>query len=326
MRRRGPGLHLHLHPALLAWAVLVLGLVEQAPAVTVLQKKPDFLKTCFMDAPGFSQCSKESVQGLFDKLSVDFVSGSCREELTHTYVPGMPEIGIVPMDPLNVTEVRIFQGDGPVNVNAKLNNVKIVGFSGAKIESNTVDPKTYSFVTKLRIPKLRIDGEYTLRGRVLLLPLQGHGTCWFEPRNLDVTSSQDLGVVYRDGQRFFDMKDVRVDFKLGGLKMRMNNLFDGLRSLEETTNTYINSNWRPVAESLHPILTKTIEDILYLVLKQLFDSVPADFFIGDIKDHADEIMQVMVARNIVARHSGNLTGSVSAVLPGIPSTTSRPSV
>ncbi|XP_026280271.1 uncharacterized protein LOC113207790 [Frankliniella occidentalis] len=301
-RSRGPG----LQTAVLVCAML--GLTKQVLTVTVLQNKPDFLKTCFMDAPGFPQCSKESVQGLFDKLSV-----------------GMPEIGIVPMDPLNVTEVRIFQGDGPVNVNAKLRNVKIVGFSGARIESNTVDPETYSFVTKLRIPKLRIDGEYSLRGRVLLLPLQGHGTCWFEPHNLDVTSSQDLGVVYRDGQRFFDMKDVRVDFKLGGLKMRMNNLFDGLRSLEETTNTYINSNWRPVAESLHPILTKTIEDILYLVLKQLFDSVPADFFIGDIKDHADEIMQAMVARNIVARHSGSLTGNASAVLPGIPSsTTTKP--
>lgn len=45
-----------------------------------------------------------------------------------------------------------------------------------------VDPRTYSFVTKLRIPALRIDGHYSLRGRVLLLPLQGHGTCWFEPR------------------------------------------------------------------------------------------------------------------------------------------------
>lgn len=54
----------------------------------------------------------------------------------HVTAPGLPEIGIVPLDPLNVTEVRIFQGDGPVNVNARLNNVRIVGFSGTKIDSN----------------------------------------------------------------------------------------------------------------------------------------------------------------------------------------------
>lgn len=49
---------------------------------------------------------------------------------------GLPEVGIVPLDPLNVTEVRIFQGEGPVSVNAKLTNVTIVGFSGAKIDAN----------------------------------------------------------------------------------------------------------------------------------------------------------------------------------------------
>ena len=48
-----------------------------------------------------------------------------------------------------------------------------------------------------------------------------------------MTSSQDLAVVYRDGKRFFDLKNVHVDFKLGGLKMRMNNLFDGIRALGE---------------------------------------------------------------------------------------------
>lgn len=42
----------------------------------------------------------------------------------------------MPLDPLNVTEVRIFQGEGPVSVNAKLSNVTIVGFSGAKIDAN----------------------------------------------------------------------------------------------------------------------------------------------------------------------------------------------
>lgn len=65
----------------------------------------------------------------------------------------------------------------------------------------------------------------------------------------------------------------------------------------------MNANWRPVAESLHPILVKTIEDLLYVVLKQLFDSVPADFFLGDIQDED----QSGVSKNKVARHSGNQT-------------------
>lgn len=53
---------------------------------------------------------------------------------------------------------------------------------------------------------------------------------------------------------------------------------------EESTNAYLNANWRPVSESLRPILTKTIEDILLRFMQKLFYNLPGDFMIGDIKD------------------------------------------
>lgn len=44
-----------------------------------------------------------------------------------------------------------------------------------------VDSKTYDFYTKVRVPKMRIEGTYDLRGKILLIPLVGRGVCWFEP-------------------------------------------------------------------------------------------------------------------------------------------------
>lgn len=64
----------------------------------------------------------------------------------------------------------------------------------------------------------------------------------------------------------------------------MYNLFDGIKALEDSTNAYLNSNWRPVAESLSPILSKTIEDIMIDILRTVFDHIPADFFIADIQE------------------------------------------
>lgn len=52
---------------------------------------------------------------------------------------------------------------------------------------------------------------------------------------------------------------------------------------EESTNAYLNANWRPVSESLRPILSKTIEDILLGFLQRLFNNLPGDFMIGDVK-------------------------------------------
>jgi hypothetical protein len=51
---------------------------------------------------------------------------------------------------------------------------------------------------------------------------------------------------------------------------------------EERTNEYINNNWRPVAESLKPILSQVVADFLSDILTNVFDNIPAKYFIGDL--------------------------------------------
>lgn len=51
---------------------------------------------------------------------------------------------------------------------------------------------------------------------------------------------------------------------------------------EDSTNQYLNENWRPVSDALRPIIAKTIEDILLGILNKVFHYVPADYLISDI--------------------------------------------
>lgn len=53
---------------------------------------------------------------------------------------------------------------------------------------------------------------------------------------------------------------------------------------EESTNQYLNENWRPVSESIQPILVKSIEDQFFGTLNKIFYFIPADYFISDIKN------------------------------------------
>jgi hypothetical protein len=77
--------------------------------------------------------------------------------------------------------LKILQGGGgPVTVNASLTNVTVVGFGKMQVLYNSVDPVTYDFLTKLRLERLRIDGLYELLGRILVIPLRGKGSCWFD--------------------------------------------------------------------------------------------------------------------------------------------------
>jgi hypothetical protein len=52
-------------------------------------------------------------------------------------VAGFPGIGVEPLDPLNIPEIKLLQGsDGPIALNASLVNVTVTGLSKVKIASN----------------------------------------------------------------------------------------------------------------------------------------------------------------------------------------------
>jgi hypothetical protein len=115
----------------------------------------DWLQTCAFKDPEFVKCSTSSVQGLFDNV----VKG----------IEGVDHLESV--DPMRIDRIRILQGEGPVSVNASLTKVKVVGFSKVKVTENQVSSKDYSWITTVKLPKMRLEGNYHMHGRILVIPL-----------------------------------------------------------------------------------------------------------------------------------------------------------
>lgn len=44
-----------------------------------------------------------------------------------------------------------------------------------------MNPIDYSWETHMFVPKIRIEGSYHMQGRILVIPLNGHGKLWMEP-------------------------------------------------------------------------------------------------------------------------------------------------
>lgn len=59
-------------------------------------------------------------------------------------------------------------------------------------------------------------------------------------------------------------------------------MFFNSRFAEDSTNMYLNENWRPVSEGLKPIISKTIEDILADIMRKIFHQIPGDYFVSDL--------------------------------------------
>lgn len=114
-----------------------------------------WLKTCEFSDPDFIKCSTTSVQALFDNL-VKGIEG----------VEGLDSI-----EPMKIERIKILQGEGPVSVNASLTKVRVQGFSKVKVTENQVSSKDYGWVTTIKLPKMRLEGNYHMQGRILVIPL-----------------------------------------------------------------------------------------------------------------------------------------------------------
>lgn len=116
-----------------------------------------------------------------------------------------------------------------------------------------VDPKDYHWETKIFLPKMSIRGNYGLKGRILLINLNGHGNmsleigkficmsqlqplyCLFfshtDTLNIDLYTTARL---YEKGNfTFCNVTDAKASYTIDKLKTRFDNLFNGNKELGE---------------------------------------------------------------------------------------------
>lgn len=74
-----------------------------------------------------------------------------------------------------------------MNIALHFTDVKLGGLSKAKVYKangfNEISKMDYVDI-RLKIPKFTIDGPYTSKGRILVLPIQGNGTSHLSLGNL----------------------------------------------------------------------------------------------------------------------------------------------
>ena len=93
------------------------------------------------------------------------------------FADGAPEVGIKSLEPLEITALTIGEGTGPVNVQQNFRNIKLHGLTKSKVLNYKADVPHYRLYCESISPALRLEAEYELSGRILLLPVQGKGDC-----------------------------------------------------------------------------------------------------------------------------------------------------
>lgn len=95
------------------------------------------------------------------------------------YPEGNAELGLPNVSALTAKELVLAEsnGDTPIQLNCKFNNVTIYGLEKLKpLRMHGFDKNlTKPLEIDIFVPELKIDGDYTLNGKLLLLSLNGQG-------------------------------------------------------------------------------------------------------------------------------------------------------
>nr|CAD7203963.1 unnamed protein product [Timema douglasi] len=152
---------------------------------------------------------------------------------------GIPEIGVPPIEPMNIPRMAMENGNGAVRIRAVFSNMTAHGASNYTVLSLKTDLDDYRIDMGLEIPRIEALGKYDVSGNILLFPVRSRGefTAIFQ----DVTAVAKLHgkEVTMDDKKYMKVEKLLVDFTLGKSRFRIRDFLNGGNVLGEFSSNAI---------------------------------------------------------------------------------------
>uniref|UniRef100_A0A182RPV7 Uncharacterized protein n=2 Tax=Anopheles funestus TaxID=62324 RepID=A0A182RPV7_ANOFN len=226
------------------------------------QEKPEWLRTCKRANPNEDDCFKKMFEGTFPYIA-----------------KGIPEIGVQPFDPLRIESIQVSRGSGGLTLSGGFKKLSIKGPSNTTVRRAFLDFDKHALSFELEIPKLRIDASYNLKGNVLLLPLVGDGDVTMSLKNVKTTVVTKFAVRPLPEDAIF-IEEMKVTFLVGGMRIHLDNLFQGNQVLGASLNLFLNQNANEVIAELRSDLEHGLADIFTGLWNELFNKLPLKLWIA----------------------------------------------
>ncbi|KAF4528512.1 hypothetical protein B566_EDAN015251, partial [Ephemera danica] len=176
-------------------------------------KLPETFELCKIDATDSQTCLKRAFQKSFVLLK-----------------DGLPELGVLPIDPLEISELTVSQGEGAVSMTLTMTNVVATGFKDVQVISSAqeeIKPGSTNMVSEVLVPDLKLLADYEIEGRILVLPIKGQGRCNFTLSNVHVKAKLENEIITVDGENYIRVNKFIVDTNPEEILMHLEGLFGG---------------------------------------------------------------------------------------------------
>lgn len=218
---------------------------------------PKGWKTCRLSAADYEQCM---IKAITDALK--------------TLVGGDRSLRVLPIDPLRIDRIGIPKNPGAVSLDIIWTNGTVNGIKDLKITKFKNDWKKMEMVGTL--PKLWGPSDYTVDGKVLLLPIVGNGKSNLTLVDVNLSAIITFEKKTKGGKEYFYMDSFKIALKPSRMYIHMTNLFNGDKALGDTMNAFLNENWAQILEEVQAPLQAAMSQGFTAIANRIFSKIPAD--------------------------------------------------
>ncbi|KAJ8970833.1 hypothetical protein NQ317_000706, partial [Molorchus minor] len=217
-----------------------------------------YIKPCKRGDPNFNECVKQHAVAAIPSL-----------------LKGDKEFKIPNLVPFHIDSILLKPSD---NLSIKMKNIVLRGLETAEVRNIIFDLEKKHAHAQLAFKKIVLDGEYNIDGRILVVPIMGHGPANIVSDNFVVDYSFDYDLVKKeDGKEYID-PNIRTTTEYTSQKnhYQFDNLFNGDKILGDRINEFLNEHQAELHEDLKGSLSEVINSVVTSILKSIIATVPYD--------------------------------------------------
>lgn len=177
--------------------------------------------------------------------------------------------------------VHVPEGSSAANFNlrSEIRNVSLTGLAtGLEIRrvATKFSDKTFQMKIEALLPEIKLEGNYKLKGQMLILRMNGQGKMKVVQKNVTGIMSFKGDIIQKDGIDYINMTSMTSKLTPTSTFYFLENVFNGDPILSDTINGFMNENWKEVNEILLPAYFRIINEKFRHITNLIFNNVPMD--------------------------------------------------
>ncbi|CAH1404685.1 unnamed protein product [Nezara viridula] len=240
-------------------SLLLLGSLVSCGVSATIKPAKYYFDICHTSDPKYNDCVKKTLEKLKPQL-----------------IKGIPDLNLQSVEPLHIPKIELSEGNGNFQMKQKLTNLYIHGTSNYTLEDLSINVDGREMNYTMTFPLLEFESDYELDGQILVLPIKGEGRANYNFTDVTIRAFTKIETFKKKGKVYVRIKSYSLKIEPTDVHLHFSNLFNGDKVLGDSTNKFLNDNWRDAYNTYRDLPENAFAQYLKVITNNVFEKFPAE--------------------------------------------------